>query len=277
MQSRINRVIGLFVVFVFLSGEVFGQAAALSDAATQPAKGHFALREQARFERYDLLGSDVDQWTIDTRLIYGLRKDVSLTLNVPTILRERSAVNAAGVGDQEGLGDASLMFKWRFWQHDPAPVDTNRLALIGGVRMPTGTDGLSTGGWDPFVGLVFTRIAGRHGVNASARYTASTDGLANPLMAGRGEADLLTLETSWVYRLSPSEYTSETEASLYFSLESFVDYETNGDIAWRVAPGLLYEARRWTAELSPILPLAQDVDHRGELEWGVAFGVRLLF
>ena len=263
-------------VIALLGTETFGQASALSDAATQPAKGRIAWREQARYERYDLMGSDVDQWTIDTRIIYGVRKDVSLTFNLPTILRDRASV-VGGIGDQEGLGDASLMLKWRFWQHDPAPVDTNRLALIGGLRLPTGTDGLSTGGWDPFLGLTFTRVDGRHGINASVRYTVSTDGLAAPISAGTGDADLLTLETSWLYRLSPSAYTSETDASLYFTVESFVDYETNGDIAWRVAPGLLYEARRWTAELSPILPVAQDIDHRAELDWGLAIGVRFLF
>ncbi len=269
--------IGVFLLCGLLSSEASAQASALSDAATQPAKGRFALREQARFERYELAGVDIDQWTIDTRLIYGLRKDVSLTLNLPAVLRDRSAVGAGGVGDQEGIGDATLMLKWRFWQHDPGAIDTNRLALIGGLRLPTGTDGLSTEGWDPFIGLSFTKVAGRHGMNASARYTASTDGLANPISAGTGDADLLTLETSYLYRLSPSAYTSETDASLYFTVESFVDFETNGDLAWRIAPGLLYEARRWTAELSPILPIAQDIDHRAELEWGVALGVRFLF
>lgn len=266
--------IGAGVCIGMLCPYSFGQASALSDAATQPGKGRFALREQARFERYDLLGAEIDQWTIDTRIIYGLRKDVSLTLNLPTVVRDRGAVFG---GDQSGLGDSTLMLKWRFWQEDPAPVDTNRLALIGGLRLPTGTDGLSSGGWDPFIGLTFTKVSGRHGMNASVRYTLSTDGLANPISAGTGEADLLTLEASWLYRLSPSEYTSETNASLYFTVESFVDYETNGDIAWRIAPGLLYEARRWTAELSPIIPIAQEIDNRAELEWGVAFGLRFLF
>ena len=120
-----SKRVSLFVALVFFGGKVHAQASALSDAATQPAKGRIAWHEQARFERYELLGNDVDQWTIDTRLIYGLRKDVSLTLNVPTILRDRSVVSAAGVGDQEGFGDTTLMLKWRFWQHDPAPVDTN--------------------------------------------------------------------------------------------------------------------------------------------------------
>lgn len=255
------------------SGEAWAQASALSLAATQPAKGRITWREQVRFERYELGSESIEQFTVDTRLTYGLRKDIALTLNVPTVVRDR----AGGLGDQDGLGDASLSLKWRFWQKDPGPIDTNRLALVAGVRMPTGTDGLSTGGWDPMVGLVFTKVADRHGMNAALTYSVSTDGLANPISAGTGTADLLTLETSYLYRLAPSEYASDTQASWYLTVESFVEYETNGDMAWRVAPGILYEARRFTLELSPILPIVDDIEHRGELDWGLALGLRVLF
>lgn len=250
-----------------------GQESALSLAATQPAKGRITWREQARFERYELGNEEIDQFTIDTRLTYGVSKDVALTLNVPTVLRDREN----GIDDQDGLGDSTLSLKWRFWQHDPGPIDTNRLALIGGVRMPTGTDGLSSDGWDPMLGLIFTRVSGRHGVNAALTYQVSTDGLSSPISAGTGTDDLLTLETSYLYRLAPSAYTSDTHASWYFTVESFVEYETNGDLAWRVAPGALYEARRFTVELSPIVPIVNEIDHRAELDWGLALGVRVLF
>jgi len=249
------------------------QESALSLAATQPAKGRITWREQARFERYDLGGEKVDQFTIDTRLTYGLSGDLALTLNVPTILRDRER----GLDDQNGLGDSTLSLKWRFWQEDPGPIDTNRLALVGGVRMPTGSDGLSSDGWDPMVGLIFTKVADRHGLNAALTYQLSTEGLVSPISAGTGSDDLLTLETSYIYRLAPSAYTSETEGSWYFTVESFLDYETNGDVAWRVAPGLLYEARRFTVELSPIVPVIDEIDHRAELDWGLALGVRVLF
>ena len=266
------------VAVLLVAPGALAQESALSLAATQPAKSRFSWREQARFERYELdsaLGTEtIDQWTIDTRLVYGVSKDTALTLNVPTILRDRGP---AAVGDQDGLGDVTLTLKHRFWQHDPGPIDTNRLAAVVSLRLPTGTDGLSAGGYDPGVGLVFTRVSGRHGVNASASYLFTTDGLDAPVSAGTGGADLFTLETSYLYRLSPSAYTSDTSASLYFTVESFLDMETNGDTAWRVAPGLLYEARRWTAEVSPILPLVQEVDRRAELEWGLALGIRVLF
>lgn len=249
------------------------QESALSLAATQPAKGRITWREQARFERYELGNEEIDQFTIDTRLVYGVSKDVALTLNVPTVLRDREN----GFDNQNGLGDTTLSLKWRFWQHDPGPIDTNRLALLAGVRLPTGTEGLSSDGWDPMLGLIFTRVSGRHGINAAVTYLVSTDGLSNPISAGTGTDDLLTLETSYLYRLAPSEYTSDTHASWYFTAESFVDYETNGDLAWRIAPGILYEARRFTVELSPIVPIVNEIDHRADLDWGLAFGLRVLF
>lgn len=262
------------IAALVLSMGAQAQESALSLAATQPAKSRITWREQVRYERYELGGADIDQWTLDTRLVYGLDSDLSLTLNVPTVTRSSSA---PAMPDQSGLGDITLTLKHRFWQHDPGPVDTNRLALVAALRLPSGTDGLSSGGYDPTLGLTFTRVSGRHGVNASALYTFTTDGLAAPVMPGMGDADLFTLETSYLFRVAPREYTSDSHASLYFTVESFLDMETNGDTSWRVAPGLLYEARRFTIECSPILPIVQEVDRRAELDWGIAIGVRVLF
>lgn len=250
------------------------QEANLSLAATQPAKGRITFREQLRFARYEHDDGDTDRWVLNTRLTLGLTGALSAVADVPAV-RERG--RAPDAESHAELGDLSLGLKWRFWQHDTGAIETNRLALTGGVRLPTGSDALSSGGVDPFVGLVFTTVRGRHGINASARYLVTTDGRDDPVGPGMGSADLLTLETSYLYRLSPSAYTADTEASLYAVAESFVDYETNGDAEWRLAPGLLYEARRWAAELSVILPAATDVEHRSEFGHGFAAGVRILF
>ncbi len=250
------------------------QEANLSLAATQPAKGRITFREQVRFARYEHDDGDTDRWVLNTRLTLGLTGALSAVADVPAV-RERG--RGPDGEHHAGLGDVSIGLKWRFWQHDTGAIETNRLALTGGVRLPSGADGLSSGGVDPFVGLVFTTVRGRHGLNASAQYLVTTDGRDDPVAPGMGSADLLTLETSYLYRLSPSAYTPETEASLYAVAESFVDYETNGDAEWRIAPGLLYEARRWAAELSVILPVATDVERRSEFGHGFAAGVRILF
>jgi hypothetical protein len=256
------------------AGTASGQEANLSEAATQPARGRVTWREQFVYNRYETDAGDVDRFTLNTRLTLGLTGSLSAVADVPLVSeRERFG----GGENTSGLGDVRLGLKWRFWQHDTGAIETNRLALTGGLRLPTGAEGLSSEGFDPFVGLVFTKVQGRHGVNAAVRYQYAADGVSDPIEAGKGTADWLAVETSYLYRLSPSAYTAETEGSLYGVIESFVDYETNGDAAWRLAPGLLWEARRWAAEGSLILPAASDVDHRGEQEFGFALGVRVLF
>ena len=271
IMQRHNIIIVCAIALLTTSAR--SQESALSLAATQPAKERITWREQLRFERYELANERIDQLTIDTRFVYGLRKDLALTLNVPTIFRDR----ARGNDDQEGFGDTTLTLKWRFWQHDPAPVDTNRLALLAGVEMPTGTDGLSNDGWNPIVGIIYTKVHDRHGLNAALSYKFNTQGDRAPISAGAGDADLVTLETSYLYRIAPQAYASDTKGAWYVTVESFAEYETNSDFSWRIAPGILYEARRFTLELSPIVPVVNDISHRAELQWGLVVGVRMLF
>ncbi|MEZ6164681.1 MAG: hypothetical protein R3B67_09630 [Phycisphaerales bacterium] len=201
----------------------FAQESALSLAATQPAKGRITWREQARFERYELNGEQIDQFTIDTRLVYGLRKDIALTLNVPTILRDREN----GIADQMGRrcdAVAQVGGSGSTTRHRSTPTVW---ALVAGVRMPSGTDGLSSGGWDPMIGLIYTRVrASRR--ERGGHLLVSTDGLANPIKRGNGHGRSVDAR-DFVPVSSAEEYASDTHASWYFTVESFVDYETNGD------------------------------------------------
>jgi len=272
-RSNTRRAIGLGGLMALCVSGAAAQEAALSWAATQPAKNRITLREQFMYTRYDTDAGDVEKFTLNTRVSLGLSGRLSASMDIP-VGRERAV---DGGESTSGLGDISLGLKYRFWQHDTGAIETNRLSVFGGARLPSGTDDLSSGGVDPYVGLVFTRVQGRHGVNAAVRYLWTTDGLDDPVSAGMGDADLLTLETSYLFRFSPAEYAADTVGAWYAVVESFVDYETNGDAEWRLAPGILWEARRWAAEASVILPAAQDIERRGETEWGLALGVRVLF
>ncbi len=264
----------LLAGLVWACAPASGQEANLSEAATQPAKGRITWREQARFTRYELADREVNQFVLNTRLTLGLSGRLSAVLDAPVISRDD---RLDGALDADGLGDVSIGLKYRFWQDDRGAIETRRLAVFGGVRVPTGEPGLSGGGVDPYLGLVFTKVEGRHGLNAAVRYRVSTDGRASPIMPGMGGADLLTVETGYLYRLSPVSYSAGTEGSLYLTAESLFDYETNGDLEWRLAPGLLWEARRWAAELSVVLPLARSIDERARTGWGMAAGIRVLF
>ena len=105
------------------------QEAPLSDAATQPAKGKWTLRESLRFTRYELDGRDIDQWVANTRLTLGVTGRLSFSVDVPVVVEDDP------LDQREGPGDVRLGLKWRFWQHDTGAIETRRLAVTGGLRI----------------------------------------------------------------------------------------------------------------------------------------------
>lgn len=267
-----------------LASPALAQEAVNMDAATQPSTGVLYIREQIRFQRYTdnprENGGDVTRWMADTWLTYGLSRDVAVQVEIPLVHEswERAAAGG-GFSDDEttGLGDPAAFFKYRFLSEDLGPVDTVRASALAGVEAPLGTGSLSSHSWDPFAGVVATGIFGRHGVNAGVRYKINT-GSENPgNLGGDGPADALDYDLSYLYRLSPAEWATDTKAAVYGVVELNGLYETNGDNEIVLAPGLLYEAKVWAAELTLQLPIAEDVDDRPELDWGIGFGLRLTF
>ena len=176
-----------------------------------------------------------------------------------------------------GLGDLDLGLKLRVWKADLGPVDTIRLAVLGGVEIPTGTEGFGSSSVDPYLGAALTSIFGRHGFGAAVRWTFTTGSAFDPLFAGDTTADLLRLDASYVFRVSPEEYGELHEAAWYAVAEANSYYETNGD--WQVlfSPALLIEAPRWALEAGVQIPVYQDVSGRPELRLGFVLGLRLLF
>ena len=93
----------------------------------------------------------------------GARNDLQLSAIVPFV--DRSLKGNGGLDiESRGLGDASLVAKWRFYRWD-APSKALNVALIGGLELPTGADDESDGGvtlppdlqpgsgsWDPLLG-----------------------------------------------------------------------------------------------------------------------------
>lgn len=141
------------------------QESTFTPAATQPSVGRFITKHLLTFDRYegdrDTGGSDV---ALTTTVSYGITRDLSASLILPVVVRRTDAPNDSTIHD---LADLRLEAKYRFWQHDPGPVDTLRLAVRAGLELPTGSDGLSSEGVDPYVGITFMSILGKHGFNQS--------------------------------------------------------------------------------------------------------------
>lgn len=264
------------LIALLLGGAVLAQEAINTNAATQPGTGRVIVREQLRFFHASEFPSSfaidrADELVFASSLSLGLRHDVAVTLDLPASLRWSD--RAGGGSDDDGdFGDLRAVGKWRVLRNDGGPIDTERVALLFGVQLDTGSGtslrpGFTRDSNDPILGAVYTRVSGRHGVNGALEYTISTS----------GHADDLRYDAAYLFRTTPSEYRSDTTAATYAVLELNGTWATDGDDELLVSPGFMYEARRWTFEASLQLPLVQDLDRRPEIDVGVVVGVRLLF
>lgn len=279
--TRRAGLLALGAAMLFPAGLAFAQESTNTPAATQPGVGKWYLRQRLQYVN---LGDDpsperrdIDKVVATTALSYGITRELSATLTLPVTLAFEDPAGPADTDTQFGAGDASLSFKWRPFQWDLNPVDSVRLAFFGGVETPTGTGDLGSHSWDPFAGAVFTTILGRHGFNQALSYKFNTGGDEFNTTAGDGPSDALRYDTSYLFRLDPAEYSAETTAATYFTLELNGLYETNGDNEVLLGPGILYEARTFAVEATIGFPIVQDVDHRPSTDLMVALGFRILF
>ncbi|MEM7575915.1 MAG: hypothetical protein AAF328_00450 [Planctomycetota bacterium] len=255
-------------------------------AAVQPGFKVTVVRELIHTMRYDddrsAAAGGLGQYTeitAETTLAYGLRRDLTLMLHLPVKRRfNDDSADRVGVDDGLGLQDPRVMMQHRIWQNDETGINTQRAVVQLGAELPLGADEFSSDSLDPIVGLAYTRIRGKHGLNASAQWKFTTDD-GDAAATGFGDAihDALMVTGSYLYRIAPRSYTIDTTGSHYVQFQALSFYETNGDAAWHFAPGYLYEGKDWAFEASVHLPIAQDLDDRPESEWGLSLGLRYLF
>lgn len=264
-----------------LARSAWAQEATNTPAATQPGVGKWYLRERVQ---YYMLGDDpspenrdIDKAVATTALTYGLTRELSATLTVPLTLSFENPAGPVETDSAFGAGDASVALKWRPFQWDLNPIDSVRLAFFGGVEAPTGSGDLGSHSWDPFAGVVFTSIRGRHGFNQALSYKFNTGGDEFSALAGDGPDDALRYDSSYLFRLDPAVYSADTSAATYLTLELNGLYEAGGDNEVLLGPGVLYEARTFALEATIGFPIVQDVNERPETDLRITLGFRILF
>ncbi|MBK8916227.1 MAG: hypothetical protein IPM64_16800 [Phycisphaerales bacterium] len=250
------------------------------ESATQPGPGTFIFKPQLRYFYLDDAPSsprsETHQLNFSNTLNFGIAPDWSASIRFPLEQRWQSD-RASSDEESFGIGDLTTLLKWRVWRNDTSPLDTQRLAVFGGLEWPLGQSEFSSYSFDPIVGTAYTQVSGRHGINLSGAWKFTTDGDENPLLAGDGQADLLRYDAAYLFRLDPERYTAETKGAWYAVLELNGLYETNGDHEVFLSPGIMFEAQSWVLEFSVQLPAVQRLDHRPETDFAVIFGLRFLF
>lgn len=267
-----------------MARRVNAQEAINTPAPTQPAAGNWVVREQFKLMVYEDLVNDTEGTARDLTLLtivqMGITGSLSGEISLPLTARQRSAGEpgrGADDGSEGGLSDMTAGLKLRIWQHDSGAVDTMRLSVFGNLELPTGDDAFSSNSVDPTIGATFMAISGRHGFGQSLSWKFTTGETNEPLGPGESLADLLKVDSAYLFRLAPEEYGSELRAATYAVCELNGAFETNGDSQVFLSPGLLYEAPRFALEASVQIPVWQDVSERAESAIGVVLGLRILF
>ncbi len=257
------------------------QEAMYTEAATMPSPHTYVLRQQFTARQF---GSDpggrtgsTTTYESMTTLQYGLARAWSMTLDLP--VEYRSYLDRIGTDSTSvGVPDLSLMFKYRFYKEDSGGVDTVRAAALFGADIASGdSHEFSSGTINPHGGAVLTVVRGRHGFNQDLIFQLNTGGEDGINFGGEGPSECLRFDTSYLFRIVPDRYTSESVGAWYLTSEVNGLHETNGDTELRWSPGLMYEGRRWGFEVMAQLPLWNDLDNRPELDWGIGVGIRFLF
>ncbi len=229
----------------------------------------------------------IDSDTVFTAVTRVLHKELNFT--APGSSREQLS--------DSGLGDTTLLVKRRFYVNN-FQAGGIQLALLGGVKLPTGDDNqrdnqgnllppslqLGTGSVDVPLGLVFTAFKDRVGFNSSFLYQFNNE--SNGFRFG----DETKVNLAFGYRLFPKQYTSFQDKVLnaYLEVNTVVsqraslddqDVPDSGGTLVFLTPGLQAVLNpRFLVEAAFQIPLVQELNGT-QLAFAATanVGIRVLF
>ncbi|MDH3694113.1 MAG: transporter, partial [Gammaproteobacteria bacterium] len=238
-QSFING----SVVLILLAMSTNSYAAPITFNTALPiAKSEYVLREQivlyesgndpsgADRKRTAQVALSVLGYGFASRFaVFGVLPIQSKKLSgAPIDARERRSVS--------GIGDVTVFGRYTTYQRD-RPGQTLRLAVVAGIKAPTGEDDehdelgrlpptlqLGSGSWDAHVGVIATRQTLDYQTDVELRYRQNRE--ANNFDAGNE----INLSGSLQYRLVPKTLVSGIDQFVYAVIEGNIMHRDNDRI-----------------------------------------------
>ncbi len=257
-----------------------------TNVALPVAEGEGISRTQLRWARASDDPSPLDR-TIRTvvskqTLVLGLTPELSLFATLPVLLH-RNVDGAPGRQHTDpAFGDVTLLVRQMLYVDDYAPLSTRRVALLAGVKLPTGADRFGTQTFDPIGGAVATWAANRHELDVDGLYTFGTS------RQGRETGNRLRYDIAYRYRLWPDRFGSRLrqlngvlELNGAWAAPSRLHGRTlrdSGGSTLFLSPGIQLVALRWILESSLQIPVAQNLrGQQVETDFIAVLSVRIPF
>ncbi|MBI4602970.1 MAG: hypothetical protein HY721_13515 [Planctomycetes bacterium] len=185
-------------------------------------------------QKSDPMDLELRGYLANLRGVFGAHEDVTVALNVPYVVKElETTMGGRRLHlNSDGLGDISVVGKWRFYK-DPELGGTTESAAFLGIELPTGRDDVrdagirlpqplqpGSGSVDGILGAAFTRLwdGGRWLLNADLFYKANSE--ANDY----GFGNILRFDVGGQFRAYPSRYERYDQFTLNLILELNGEY-----------------------------------------------------
>jgi hypothetical protein len=206
---------------------------------------------------------EVERFEMRTTVGHGLNRKLAVFANIP--YAEVTSDIGGARSEVSGLADVNLFARYEIHNVN-RPGGTLRVAPFAGLRVPTGRKGRTgDGSVDVFGGLVVTLASIDWGLDSQLRYDLNREA------DGFDRGDVLRLESSLQYRLSPDQVSARTEGFLFGVLELSAGWSgrdqfagtkdaNSGGFQVTATPGLQYATRRWIADFGLQVPLVSDLN-----------------
>lgn len=228
---------------------------------------------ETEFEFADEGGEELS--VLHYEILYGLTKDLSLTLEVPQIL-DRQAEGETG----DGLGDVEVRAKYQFFKKDMLNAQ-HKITGIFGIKVPTGDDEA-----DPPLGTGTTEFPFglSYGYESRTWYHFLTTLYRLRTESGNSDpGDRLFINGAVGYRPVQGEYT---DPDVVFFLEMNAEFEfkdelrgtrlpnTGGNTIWLGPTTLVSPNPQWMFKTGIQFPIYENLNgHQEHSEFRASFGI----
>lgn len=273
-----------------------------SPVGLTPFKGQTIIREQVRYKRVSddptSLDRDTRVLSVPTTFVYGFTEKFAGVATIPYVYKKQRTNSGSERITRKisGLGDISLLGKYRILTKD-SPGATSRLSILGGLEVPTGRSGdsdsigklprafqIGSGSWDPVLGAAYSNQTLDDEWDYNLTYQFNTE--SRDFEFG----DILKYTIAYQKRMLPWELPDE---GLYTQFNAVL--ELNGEWQQRnrdasgivdasgghilyLSPGLQIASKRFVAETSFQIPVAQDLNGtQAEADYIMVTSLRVTF
>ena len=239
-----------------------------TNVALPVAEGEGIWRSQARMRIATDDPSNLDReersLVIPQTLVYGVTPRLSAFATLPLLSYKRSETQGASDRTAPTVGDLKLLGRYMLYADDYAPLSTRRMAILAGIKLPTGADRFGTPSWDPELGGVATWAHNRHEVDMDVLFRTSVK------RHGFRAGDRVRYDVAYRYRLWPERFGKrllQLNGLLEFNgvwSDRNKDHghtvrDSGGHVLF-LSPGLQLASLRWILEASLQIPVAQDLN-----------------